>query len=163
MVSNPRIFHLLHLSHKALFRAADKSLVSRFGITAAQHGALMYVGENEGSPMSAMARALGLRAAAASTLVDRMEKKGLMERKTDPQDGRAFALHLKPQGRGILNETGSLIPQLNAALLEGYTTEERRLFAGFFKNIIERANEFEATELTQPTAENTVTATELAD
>ena len=162
-MSNPRIFHLLHLSHKALFRAADKSLVSRFGITAAQHGALMYVGENEGSLMSGMARALGLRAAAASTLVDRMEKKDLMERRADPQDGRAFALHLKPQGRGILNETRSLIPQLNEALLEGYTTTERQLFSVFFKNIIERANEFEAFELTGASADNGADPIELAD
>jgi len=145
----PRLFHLLHLSHRAVFRAADRMIAMRFGVTAAQHGALMYVRENEGASMGALARALGLKGAATSGLVDRMEQKGLMERRRAISDGRSFELFLKPQGRHIVETSQSLIKESNAKLLEGFTAADQALIADFLETLAKRADAFRPTESKQ--------------
>jgi DNA-binding MarR family transcriptional regulator len=142
----PRIFHLLHLSHRAVFRAADKVLSRRFGITAAQHGALMYLAENEGTSMSALAAAISLKGAATSGLVDRMEKNGFVERRAAPTDGRSFELFLSPAGREIITESKALIQNSNSHILEGYSRADRAQFADFLTTITKRANAFAAAD-----------------
>lgn len=139
-VTEPRLFHLLHLSHRAVFRAADRALSSRFGITAAQHAALMYLAQREGASMSELAAAISLKAAATSGLIDRMEKKELLERRPAAKDGRSFELFLKPAGRLIVQDSKTLIEESNRALLEGFDDQKRSDIADFLKTITARAN-----------------------
>ncbi len=140
--TEPRLFHLLHLSHRAVFRAADKALSNRYGISAAQHGALMYLGENEGSSMSALAAAISLKPAATSGLVDRMVKNGFIERRIAPEDARSFRLYLKPSARQILSDSKVLIAESNRMLLDGYSSDDRKKIADFLTTIAKRAHAF---------------------
>jgi len=141
-MAEPRLFHLLHLSHRAVFRAADRALSGRFGITAAQHAALMYLAGKEGASMSALATAISLKPAATSGLIDRMEKNGFLERRPAPRDGRSFELFLKPAGKRIVGDSKALIEESNRFLLEGYDREARAEIANFLEKITERANAF---------------------
>jgi len=142
----PRLFHLLHLSHRAVFRAADRILAARHGITAAQQGALMYLAEKEGASMSALAGAVGLKAAATSGLVDRMEQKGLVERRRAAEDGRSFKLYLSPAGYEIVTASRAIIQESNSVLLEGYSPSEQAQMADFLETIIKRADAFNPLE-----------------
>jgi len=136
----PRLFHLLHLSHRAVFRAADRTLAKQFDITSAQQAVLMYLAENEGCRMSALAEAVGLKAAATSGLVDRMEKKALLERRAARHDGRSFELFLKPVGSQVVKDSKALIIASNEKLLDGFSLVERTKVAEFLETIAERAN-----------------------
>jgi len=139
-MTNPRIFHLLHRSHRAVFRAADKALLARFGITAAQQAALMFLARNEGVTMSALAVAVGLKAAATSGLVDRMERNGFLERRVAPLDGRSFLLFLKPAGKQIVDDSKALITESNQQILKGFSQEECNQISEFLETVIKRAN-----------------------
>jgi len=141
-MSRPRLFHLLHLSHRAVFRAADRALSARYGVTAAQQGALMFLAENEGASMGALADAVGLKGAATSGLVDRMEKKDLISRRRASEDGRSFALFLNPAGHEVVQASRSLIKESNQTLLEGYNISEQKILADFLATIIKRADAF---------------------
>ena len=141
-MAEPRLFHLLHLSHRAVFRAADRALTSRYGITAAQHAALMFLAEHEGASMSALAAAVSLKPAAISGLVDRMEKNGFLERRSAPADGRSFELYLHAAGRDIVKESKALIEESNRYLLDGFDRETLRQVAGFLEKITARAEAY---------------------
>jgi len=142
-MAEPRLFHLLHLCHRAVFRAADRMLTSRYGITAAQHAALMFLGEREGASMSALASAVSLKPAAVSGLVDRMEKNGFLERRPAPNDGRSFELYLKPSGRQIVEESRALIEDSNRYLLEGVDESTQWQIAEFLEKLSRRADAFD--------------------
>lgn len=142
-MANPRLFHLLHLCHRAVFRAADRALTSRFGITAAQHAALMFLSEQEGASMGALAAAVSLKPAAVSGLIDRMEKNGFLERRVAPKDGRSFELYLRPPGRHIVTESKALIEESNRYLLEGIDGETREQIAYFLEKITVRAEAYD--------------------
>jgi DNA-binding MarR family transcriptional regulator len=136
----PRIFHLLHLAHRAVFRAADKVLASKHGISAAQQGVLLYLSENEGASMGALAEAVGLKPAATSGLVDRMAANNLLQRRRSAADKRSFTLHLLPAGSALVNQGKQLIQAANSDLLKGYSPEETQFIANFLEKVILRAN-----------------------
>ncbi|NVJ97873.1 MAG: MarR family transcriptional regulator [Alphaproteobacteria bacterium] len=142
-MTQPKIFHLLHMAHRALFRAADRLLAVRHDITASQNALLLYLEKNEGASMSSVAAALGLKNAATSGLVDRMEKRELIARRPSANDGRSFELELKPRGREIAEQSHALIRATNDHLLEGFTPEERQTIARFLEGVIEKSNAYD--------------------
>jgi len=141
-MSRPKIFHLIHMAHRALFRAADRLLADRHGITAAQNGLLLYLEKNEGATMGAVATAIGLKNAATSGLVDRMEGRGLIARRPSEQDRRSFELVLLPKGRAIAGESHALIHATNDHLLEGFSEAEQETIARFLETVIAKSDAY---------------------
>lgn len=142
-MSNPQIFRLMHQAHRALFRAADRTLALRFDITAAQHGVLLYLYEHDGASMGEIGRAVGLKNAAISGLIDRMQKKRLLHRKPSERDGRSYVVELLPYGKEVIAASKMLIVEANSKLLEGFSADELGLFGEFLKTMKTRADAFE--------------------
>ncbi len=141
-----RLFHLIHLAHRALFRAADRVLLANYGITAAQNALLMFLDNQEGASMGAAAEALGLKHAAMSGLVDRMEKKGLIERRASPTDGRSTILSLCVAGRDIVDQSHTLITVTNNRLLAGFSVADQRVIERFLRTVAETADTIDTAE-----------------
>ena len=64
-----------------------------------------------------------------TTLVSRLEKQGLVQRRADPQDGRAVAVVLTPAGRAELERMTAARIELLAHRLESLTPGERTALA----------------------------------
>jgi len=152
-MADPKIFHLLHMSHRAVFRAADRVLTARFGVTAGQHGLLLYLDHHDGASQGAAAQALGLKGASMSGLVDRMEAKGRGERRPSETDKRAYGLHLTAEGAALVAATAPLITETNAQLLAGYSAQDRARIGTFLEDVIRRADAFDADALHDETGE----------
>lgn len=138
-MSEPKIFHLLHLAHRAVFRAADRVLAERFEITSQQHGVLLFLSHNDGMPMGQVASALGLKNAATSGLIDRMQKKKLIERKPSTTDRRSYTVYLLARGKDILQASQSLIATANREILEGFSPADKAQLAAHLDLISKRA------------------------
>ncbi len=141
-----RLFHLIHLAHRALFRAADRVLLANHGITAAQNALLMFLDRQEGASMGEAAEALGLKHAAMSGLVDRMEKKGLIERRASPTDGRSTTLRLRASGRDIVEQSHTLITATNTRLLQGFSAADQKVIERFLRTVAETADTIDKAE-----------------
>jgi len=116
--TNPKLFHLMHRTHQALFRASGKMLGEKLGISTSQSAVLLYLKRTDRATMSDVAQAVGLSITSASGLVDRMEKKQLVSRQRSKTDKRIIQLSLTPSGRQILSKAEPLIRNANAVLLE---------------------------------------------
>lgn len=57
---------------------------------------LRVIEEHPGSTVSEIARALNLQSSNVSTTVRRLVDQGLLEKRSDPSDGRSFRLHQTP-------------------------------------------------------------------
>lgn len=73
-------------------------------MTPPQFWALKSIQEMDRTKMSPLADHLGLSLGAASTLVDRLVTRGLVERTTDAQDRRAVHVSPSAKGRQVLEE-----------------------------------------------------------
>ena len=99
------------------------------GVTAAQSGLLFVLGQHDGVPMSEAAAALDLNPPGISGLVDRMTAAKLIQRRADPEDGRAWRLWLTPAGRAALAQTKAELARINARLTEGFSDADIEVIA----------------------------------
>lgn len=68
---------------------------------------------DEPRPMSALCQALFCDASNITGMADRLEERGLVERRADPGDRRVRLLALTPKGRRLRNRlTDGMIPEL---------------------------------------------------
>ncbi|MBG51487.1 MAG: MarR family transcriptional regulator [Rhodobiaceae bacterium] len=141
----PRLFHLIQLAHRALFRAADQTLQSAFGLSAVQQGALFVIGKDEPCHPSAIARALDMNKSAVTTLLSRLEDAGFVRRMADPDDGRAQLVQLSEKGRRTVSASVPHTKAANARLLEGFSPEEIIIIERFLTQVIERSSRASST------------------
>jgi len=94
------------------------------GLSPVQVRALLTLRPGEAVPMRRLAAALDSDASNLSSLVDRLERRGAVERRPDPSDRRVKALALTPEGerlresfwRGLTEDEGPLAPLDETAL-----------------------------------------------
>ncbi len=92
-------------------------------IRPAQFSVLVVIGANAGLSQADLSQALGIERARLVRLLDKLERRGLTERRPSPRDRRSHALFLTREGQKLLKRAESL-----AALHEEKLTE--RLGAG---------------------------------
>lgn len=80
----------------------------------------------DGARLTEMAERLAVTPATASESVSTLERKGLVERRPDPSDGRARLVVLTRAGRALAAEAESW-PDLLLAVVEELDPDERRL------------------------------------
>ncbi|MCO5397438.1 MarR family winged helix-turn-helix transcriptional regulator [Ralstonia soli] len=117
-----RLVYLINVGQRRLQRWIQTRTGE--GVTAAQSGLLFFLEKNDGALMREAGAALDLGPSAMSGLVDRTADAGLIERRPDAEDGRAWQLWLTPAGRAALAETRNGLTELNARLTEGFTDAE---------------------------------------
>jgi DNA-binding MarR family transcriptional regulator len=117
------------------FQAGEHvGMLREMGLTPGHMKALAILDPLEPKPMRAMADALACDASMVTWLVDRLEERGLVERRTSPTDRRVKTLVLTPLGirtRERLAEALYKPPAdlllLDLATLEALRTELRKL------------------------------------
>jgi len=123
-----RLVFLLNVAQRRLQRyAALRSGDS--GVSAAQSGLLLALGQRDGVAMGEAAAALDLNPPGISGLVDRMTAAKLIQRRADAKDGRAWRLWLTPAGRAALEQTKAELANINARLTEGFSEAEIEVVA----------------------------------
>ena len=123
-----RLVFLLNVAQRRLQRWVAARTESN-GVTATQSGLLFILGQRDGILMGEAGTALDLGPPGISGLVDRMTAAHLIERRADPDDGRAWRLWLTPVGRVALAQSKAGLAEINARLVEGFTDAEIEIVA----------------------------------
>lgn len=101
------------------------------GVTPVQYAALQVVGNQPGIDQRTLARNIALDASTTGGVVDRLEARGWLQRKTAAEDRRARQLALTPAGEQALADTVPAMlrtqDQILAPLTERQRTEFMRL------------------------------------
>ena len=118
-----RLVFLLNVAQRRLQRWVAAQ-TKQNGVTAAQSGLLFILGQRDGALMGEAGAALDLGPPGISGLVDRMSATGLIQRRADPDDGRAWRLWLTPVGRAALTQSKAGLSEINARLTDGFTDAE---------------------------------------
>jgi DNA-binding MarR family transcriptional regulator len=129
-----RLIFLLNVAQRRLQRFLA-ARVPRGGGTPAQSGLLFVLGKRDGVLMGEAGAALDLGMPGISGLADRMVEAGLIEKRTDPNDGRAWRLWLTPAGRKALARAKTGAAELNARLTEGFSDVEIDIVARWLASL----------------------------
>ncbi len=106
-----------------------EAMLAEHGLTLAQWVVLSTLWRRDGLLVGDLARQMGSKVSAASRLIDRMERDGLVRRRADSVDGRAVRVHLTRRGRAS-SGLATFFQDVNDRLLEGFSEREAHaLFA----------------------------------
>ena|ERR1700761_2901932 len=118
-----RLIYLLNVAQRRLQRFVAAQTKDG-GVTSAQSGLLFVLGKRDGALIGEAGAALDLGPAGISGLAERMVEAGLIDKRADPDDGRASRLWLTAAGRKALARTKAGVAELNARLTEGFSDAE---------------------------------------
>jgi MarR family transcriptional regulator for hemolysin len=134
------LLFLLHDVARLLRVEADKRARGN-GMTRAQWVMLIWLDRRPGLSQKELSELLEVEPITVARLVDRLEARGMVERRADPADRRIWRLHLLPAARPVLAEiehhraemaalvTTGLDPAAIAAMTEGLARMKATLCA----------------------------------
>jgi len=129
-----RLIFLLNVAQRRLQRWGA-SQAPKGGVTPSQSGLLFVLGKRDGVLMNEAGAALDLGMPGISGLADRMVDAGLIEKRADPNDGRASRLWLAPAGRKALARAKANVADLNVRLTEGFSDAEIDIVARWLTSL----------------------------
>ena len=99
--------------------------LEQFNITPGQYGVLGCLWERGSCTPKEIAQILQLENSTVSGMLDRMQKRGLIDRVVDPSDRRSIRVVPSEEGMELKEGVLRVIDQLNAEILAGFPAEQR--------------------------------------
>ncbi len=100
------------------------------GLTPTQWAALVRLGETGPCPQNQLGRLTAMDAATIKGVVERLDKRGLIQRSADPDDGRRLLVSLSPAGRAELEASLAAAREINRQALAPSPRKNRKPCAG---------------------------------
>ena len=137
MTKDKRLFFKFNKVQKVMFKHIENEVKNRLGITPVQMGVLFYLLGNDGCNLKDISKELDQNNSAITTLVERMEKNGLLLKKASETDGRAFQVFATEKGRQIGKKGLPLIAEFNKRVAEKVSGEELDAVHSFLDKALE--------------------------
>ena len=112
-----------------------------FGATRTQWKALLGISRREGINQGALAELLEVEPITLCRLVDRMEESGLVERRRNPGDRRAWQLFLTDKAGPILSQMRIVADELTAQALDGLSADDVAAVSAALERIRDNLNQ----------------------
>jgi len=112
-----------------------ESNFSQFGITPAQFYVLTAVWERDGVKFKDLAKSLEMDGSTLTSILDRMERQELVERRDDPEDRRSLLVFLTEKAKQEVAIITTLAEKLNQEIKERFTEEEFETFERVLEKI----------------------------
>jgi len=112
------LMFLLHDVARLLRVDADKRARAH-GMTRAQWGILIWLERQPGLSQKELAELLEVEPITVARLIDRLEARGMVERRPDPKDRSIWRLHLGQPAHGALREIGRQRQQMRDLVTGG--------------------------------------------
>ena len=113
-----------------MFRRELNERVRHSGVTAMQWRLLAYLARNEGSNQSKLAEFLEVEPITLSRMIDRLADAGMLSRRQDPDDRRAWCLYLEDKALPLIDELRTASALLADEAQDGLSADERAQLAG---------------------------------
>ncbi|MCB1588661.1 MAG: MarR family transcriptional regulator [Xanthomonadales bacterium] len=118
-------------------RRAFTSELEGTQLTLAQAKTLLRLRRCEGARQVELAEYLEIRPITLTRLVDQLQAEGLVERRADPQDRRAFQLYLTEAAQPVVEQIVAAVTRLQLRALEGVTPDAVAVFSAVLESMRE--------------------------
>ncbi len=118
-----------------LLRTVFDRRVRRLGLTRPQWTVLTRLHSRPGLSQSEVADLLEIEKPTAGRLIDRLERKGWVERRADPRDRRVNRIHLTPKGEKLHTVIWPVAAGTVDEALDGLTSREREQFSTVMRRV----------------------------
>jgi DNA-binding MarR family transcriptional regulator len=130
-----------------LMRRAFDERARGIGVTRPQWQVLTMLARHEGINQGGLADLLDVEPITLCRMVDRLQDAGMVERRADPSDRRAWRLFLTERANGLLNELRPLALNLFDEAMTGLSVPERDVLHEMLERIRVNLSRRPTTEL----------------
>lgn len=124
----------LRMAQIALFRDFAQGLDGE-DVTPGLFGVLVIIEANPDLKQSELARAAQLDRSTVVTVIDNLERRGLVERRVALHDRRSNAIRLTDAGASLLRKLKRQVSQHEKRLLQNFSAAERDTFLALLKKV----------------------------
>lgn len=124
----------LRMAQIALFRDFAQG-PGEHAVTPGLFGVLVIIEANPDLKQSELARATHLDRSTVVTVIDNLERRGLVERRTALNDRRSNAIRLTPDGSALLRKLKRQVIQHEKRLLQNFNAAERETFLALLQKV----------------------------
>jgi len=110
------------------------------GITPVQYAALSAAQRQPGLDQRTLAATIGFDTSTIGGVIDRLEKRGLIERRASPTDRRVRLLHVTPEGARLLDAIVPGMLKAQQRILAPLPAADRTRFVEMLKTVVEANN-----------------------
>jgi DNA-binding MarR family transcriptional regulator len=121
-----------HLAHRAIAQRALASL----GLGVKEFGALSVLVEEGPLSQQRLGERQGVDRTTMVSVVDELERSGLVERRRDPEDRRAYSLHATGKGRRVLSHADEAARRAEDEFLAPIAARDRRRLKELLQKLI---------------------------
>lgn len=139
--SLPNIFGLVERLHKRL-KHIQRRTVSHTGLTPAQYAALSLLWERDERSLKELAVGIHCTQATMTTIVDGLERKGLVSREPNAEDRRSLLVGLTPEGAQLQESTPDLDEMFDGCC-SGLSPDDSKTLAGLLTRLDESLSDGE--------------------
>ena len=125
-------------ARRTIVEAIDRELAP-LGISHAQWIVVMLLGDGAASTAAELCKILIYDPGAMTRLLDRLEKKGVLQRVRTKDDRRAVRLELTAEGKKLYPRILEALVQVFNRLLRGFSRSEVRQLEGLLKRMVANA------------------------
>jgi DNA-binding MarR family transcriptional regulator len=115
---------------------------NQFRITSEQWSLLKCLDEG-GITVKDITQAVGKDQGNVTRILDLLVKRGLVKRRSNPNDGRSSLVYLTEEGKGLMVSLIPIDEKIHNVIMEGLSEEEKILFNGVISKFNQNVNEYQ--------------------
>ncbi len=128
------------LASKSIERAAEYEIKNKLGLTSSQWKVILALNLFEGLSQKELADKIYVDGSTLVPVIDKMETKGLIERRPDPKDRRHNRLYLTERSESIVDSIIKIILQLRKKMYRGISQEQQEYLKIYLRKIADNAD-----------------------
>ena len=129
--------HYMIMANHLLVQKALLEQLNDTGLTIGQPKILDYLKEHDGSSQKEIAKACFLEAGSLTTILNKMEEKGLIERRMLNGNRRSFYIFMTDEGKKKMQLVDHAFSYIENKALSGITEEELKNFRMVYQKLYE--------------------------
>ena len=141
MQIDDRLIYLISMSQQKLWTYLKTALKSEgIRVTPAQAGILFLLKQENGQSMTELSKALAVKNATLTGLIDRLERSAFVTRRASKNDRRSIRIYLTPEGIEECEKAKPVIQRVNAEIKSGFSQEEIEVFKRVLNSTYQKFN-----------------------
>ena len=139
MIDDDRLIYQIFMAQQKLQASINNTLIAEgIKVTLGQAGLLFLLRQDDGRTMTALSKALAVKNATLTGLIDRLERSGLVMRKASRKDRRAIRIYLTPAGIEECDKAKPVIKRANEEIKYGFSREEIDVFKRVLNSVFRK-------------------------
>ena len=139
MMDDDRLIYQIFMAQQKLQASINNTLIAEgVKVTLGQAGLLFLLRQDDGRTMTALSKALAVKNATLTGLIDRLERSGFVMRKASRKDRRSIRVHITPAGVKECDKAKPVIKRANAKIKSGFSRAEIEMFKRVLNSLFEK-------------------------